>query len=222
MRVAVTSDFHLNPGDIFPKPEFVRIPDLVILNGDMRNFLPLGIKAWDTPEGHLTIQSLHSALDDLEVIDIFGNHEGRFNWLKESNVGSHFISEREHTIKIKPLPYHFEHGHKFTEWWLLSHIADDVVEWLTTQPIIRQHWYNFCVKMGWLPSKYIHDWGGNPIPKYPHIVGLYWANVFREAQRRKVNMVVGHSHCQCHLSTPHPEVPDVIDLGAKHWTIIRI
>ena len=229
-RIAVTSDFHLNPGDIFPKPFFAegselydkRPPDLVILLGDMRNFLPLGIKAWDTPEGHLTIQSLHSALGDYETVDLMGNHEGRFSWLRESNEGSHFVSMRELTIKAKPLPYHFEHGHKLTEWWLLRHIADDFVDWITTLPIFRAWWYKFCVKQGWIPSKYMHDWEGNLVPKYPDIVGLYWANVFREAQRRKVNMVVGHSHCQCHLSTPHPEVPDVIDLGAKQWTIIRI
>ena len=143
-RVACTSDWHLRPGDIFPKPFFAESeyydghpPDLVILNGDMRDFLPLGTKAWDTPEGHLTIQSLHSALEDYETVDLMGNHEGRFSWLKESNEGSHFISKREHTIKAKPLPYRFEHGHKLTEWWILRHIADDWTEWITTLPIFR-------------------------------------------------------------------------------------
>ena len=221
-RIAVTSDFHLNPGDIFPKPEFDREPDLVILNGDMRDFLPLGIKAWDTPEGHLTIQSLHSALGDYETVDLMGNHEGRFSWLCESNEGSHFVSMRELTIKAKPLPYHFEHGHKLTEWWLLRHIADDWVEWITTHPIIRQRWYNFCVKRGWLPGHYMHSLDGNPVPKYPHIVGLYWWRVFKKAQEKGMNYVVGHSHCQCHLATLHPEIPDVIDTGSKVWTILRI
>ena len=228
-RVACTSDWHLRPGDIFPKPFFAESeyydghpPDLVILNGDMRDFLPLGTKAWDTPEGHLTIQSLHSALEDYETVDLMGNHEGRFSWLKESNEGSHFISKREHTIKAKPLPYRFEHGHKLTEWWILRHIADDWTEWITTLPIFRAWWYKFCVQRGWLPSKYMHDWKGNPVPKYPSIVGLYWANAFRKAQQNKVNLVIGHSHCRAHLDTPHPRVPDIIDCGAREWTILRL
>ena len=216
MRVAVTSDFHLNPGDIFPKPEFDRTPDLVILNGDMRNFLPLGIKAWDTPEGHLTLQSLHSALDSWEVIDVFGNHEGCYEWLKWADADTHFQPVKKFVIPATRdhLAYKFVHGHQLTpDWGIIAPIAYNFIEFAVK--FFPNQWYKFCKRMRWLPSNYATN---------PHfnLYTKYWGIWGDRAGIENCNYVIGHSHLPGGIITLYPKVPDVIDLGAKQWTIIRI
>jgi len=218
--VAVTSDWHLKPGMTVSRVPLAPKPDLVVLNGDMRDVLPLGMDAWRTMEGQITIRSLAYALRNYKVVDILGNHEGRFSWLLELDKGTHFSPQRNHTIYAQiGLPYRFEHGYKFTEWRWLGYIADDVVELLTTHPWIRQWWYDFSIEMGWLPSKFCNP---NPTPKYHHIVGLYWWHVFKHALKYKRNYVVGHSHCKAFLNTPHEMIPNVIDVGAGEWIYLEI
>jgi len=205
------SDSHLDPGNKFT--DYSYLNGQLIIVGDLLNILPLGIKQWQAPEGSYTIQSIVSGLPENHCI-LLGNHEGRLSWLQELFEGYDVKIARKLDITIDSKRWHFEHGHKFTEWKFLSYFADDWVEWATTTPIVRSWWYKFCVKQGWIPSKYMHDWKGNPVSGYQKLVGGYWAMVLAYAYEHNCNMVVGHSHTKCYIDVKKHDI-EVIDLGAN-------
>ena len=218
MKIASTSDWHYNPGDRFPisyhLPEEVQRADIIVLVGDMLNFLPLGIKAWRDDMGRITIASLHDMLAHHEAIYVFGNHEGKFSYLKEAVEGTHIKAVRDYTIyKKEGLNDVCIHGHQLTpDWGILAPIADDFVE--LAVKYFPQQWYNFCVKQNWLPSHY-----GNPV-SYKLLL-LYWFRWCMEAAKDNCNYIIGHSHHKAHIVTPEKEMPDVIDLGTGEWHLIE-
>lgn len=227
--LATYSEGHYNPGDIMPPDTFtpyVGAGDILILNGDMCNILPLGMKAWRTLAGRKTIDSIKTSVPKgCQGWYVYGNHEGRLSWLKELMAASSVINDppiqivRSIDIPYKGEIWHFEHGHKFCYGWRwLRHVADDIVEWLTSNPLTLKLWYNFSVKRGWLPSKYMHDWEGNPVSKkYRKLVGHYWAEVLAEAHEQNMNYVVGHSHRRVTITT---DFVKVIDDGSQEIVLI--
>ena len=222
-----TSDAHLNPGnrcpehliDMADKADMAKSP--VVWNGDMLNILPLGMRAWRSVEGRFTIVDLVAkGMPEKGIYFIMGNHEGRLSWVKEL-FGPYpdVIICRNLDLTHNGRKWHFDHGHKFTDWWLWRHIADDWCEWITTNPLMRKWWYDFCVKQGWIPSKYMHDWTGNPVSKFQQLVGYYWGRVLQEALSKNRNYCVGHSHIDTRIDTPFGI--SVVDGGVGKVNIIE-
>ena len=196
------SDLHLNPGDEFPMLNLAD-DDTLVINGDLLNILPLGFKAWDTQLGFYTLSSI-AAHTPSDSIVIAGNHEGRLAWVHQL-----FYTFRKFTIarSYEVGPYYFEHGHKrMPDWWFLRHIADDITEWATSNPLFRSCWFEFCKRRGWMPGSY------PPNPKAEEIIGFYWANCFRHSIKSGKIWVVGHSHIKAELLPPGVK-GGVIDLG---------
>jgi UDP-2,3-diacylglucosamine pyrophosphatase LpxH len=210
----LTSDWHLNPGDKmahWTKQDYPMVTDIGLV-GDIINVLPLGMKTWRTTEGRTTIESIVRLTEVAPVHFIFGNHEGRLSWLKSLFKDNPEVQiSRNLEIEINGEKWWIEHGHKFTEWWLLRHVADDVVEWLTTTPLTRKLWYRFCVKMGWLPGQYLSTKLDRQ-EKYEEITIAYWAFLMSAARKRRMGYIVGHSHTRATLEPPYA---NVIDLGAR-------
>lgn len=218
MAWLLTSDWHLNPGERMPhwtKQDYPEVTDIV-LNGDLLNILPLGIRQWQTSEGRTTVESIARLTEVARVHFIFGNHEGRLSWVKSlfrdyPKVEFH----RNLPIEFNDEKWWVEHGHRFSEWWLLRHIADDIVEWLTTNPLTRRLWYSLCVWRGWLPSKYL-----NPdVEKYKDTVIDCWALAMRAARKKRVCYIVGHTHTRATLSPPYAWV---VDLGARQVVFLPL
>jgi len=206
--VFAESDIHLNPGTLLLDRKGYK--GTYVLVGDILNILPHGFSPWQTPEGRQTIESIDKNTPD-DVWYVIGNHEGRLSWIKK--LFSPYPKwqgriVRRLDMEIDGRVYHFEHGHKFTEWWVLRHIADDWVEFVTTLPIIREWWYKFCIYQGWIPSK-----AKNPLRTYSVLLGIYWGMVVQRAMREGRSWVVGHSHTRMSWSSPHFGV-EVFDLGA--------
>ena len=208
--IGFTSDVHLNPGDEFNLP----IPpvDAFVFVGDIFNVLPGGMCWWRTLEGWQTIGSLRNAVRYIpEVYFVVGNHEGRFSWAKELLKDTDFVVVRE----LNLAGIHFEHGHKFTEWFVLRYIADDIVEWLTSNWLLRRSWYWFSRKMGWMPGN-IKD--AKP-KKYHSVVGLAWAAALHTAYKRNwKTLVLGHTHTKADIST---DFVHLIDCGCRQVQVIR-
>jgi UDP-2,3-diacylglucosamine pyrophosphatase LpxH len=227
MAWLLTSDWHLHPGEKMPnwtKKDFPTVTDIVLV-GDMIDVLPLGLNQWRTTEGRTTIESIARLTEVAPVHYIFGNHEGRLSWLKLLFEDYPEVQiSRDLQIEINSEKWWIEHGHKYTEWRLLRYIADDIVEWLTTNPITRRLWYNFCVRMHWLPGRYHNT---NPTPqeeneeirqeRYEEIVIVYWALLMRAARRRHMGYIVGHSHTRATIEPPYAKV---LDLGAKEKVLL--
>ena len=218
MELWGTSDLHLNPGDVFPNYTGL---DYLIVNGDLLNILPLGMNQWRTDAGKRTCQSIAAGLPKKHCL-IYGNHCGRLSWMKELLEEPFGLNVQRQLdfIDDDDKIWHFEHGHRFTQWWILRHGADDVVEWLTSNSATRQWWFKFCVKKGWIPSKYMHDWEGNPVSKWRKLVGHYWAMILTQAFNTGKNYVVGHSHVRPAQTIFDIEGIKVIDLGFRELTRI--
>lgn len=207
--ILVTSDWHLNPGELFPKDFFSPMgeEDVVIFNGDMLNILPLGMKQWRTEAGNQTVQSLYDALPMGRIgFFMMGNHEGRLQWMRELFQRAGILCERAVDIGA----WHFEHGHKLTEWRWLGKIADDITEAMVA--MAPGLWYKFCSRMKWIPSKY-----ANPGLEYQDIVVAYWAMAMVHAKKLNKQMVIGHSHTRGDILTQYCTV---IDCGARQ--VIRL
>ena len=200
-NVYAISDLHLNPGDRFP--DYSGLGGMLVVVGDLLNILPWGMNRWRIKEGYETCKSVADGLPEAHCV-LMGNHEGRFSWLRELLAESFGVSIAR---QLDIVPYHFEHGHKFTEWRILRHIADDAVEWLTSNSFTRKLWYDFCIRQGWMPSCY-----ANPGTKYEKMVGAYWALVLAQAHKEHWNYVIGHSHTSCNIGPTEFGV-QVIDLG---------
>jgi len=223
----VTSDLHIEPdgfGLQFLESFCEEASNArAILNGDGLNILPHGLGAWKTTQGYNTIRHFEATVEKylpLHGLDyVLGNHEGRKSWVEELIQGHPLI--RLHRYLDLQFPgrsgislvdtYHFEHGHRFTEWRVLSWFADDIVEWATTNALTRRWWYEFSRRMGWMP-------GSHPRKKEPNewhgiYLGLvYWDAIRREATYN-VTDVVGHSHIFAYVPTEFGV--RVIDCGAR-------
>lgn len=200
----IISDLHMNPGDKVPDNLADKFcganSNIHILLGDIINVLPLGMGVWRTEDGVATIKDIIGKL--MPDYWVFGNHEGRMAWLREllkPYVGIKVIR----SLDIGR--YHFEHGHKLTEWWLLRHIADDLVELATNNALTRKWWYDFCKKRGWMPGSFPHN------PK--DLRGFYWAMAFRASVKSEKIYVVGHSHVRVDIM-PKEILGGVVDIGA--------
>ncbi len=196
-----TSDWHLNPGVVFPE-NLISLKKLYLV-GDMFNIIPLGMGQWRTYEGRRTVDSIVNHIP-ADSTFIAGNHEGRLSWLKELLSAYPHIRVMRSDVSQN---YKFIHGHQYTDWKVWAIGADDITEWLTTNALTRKLWYKFCVSQGWLPSKY-----ANPGREYEPIVGAYWAMILRQAHKEHLSFVVGHSHQRCDIETPWIKI---IDLGCR-------
>lgn len=189
----VVADLHVEPGE---KPSWGarKLPNLFVL-GDTFDFLPYGMNAWRTPAGLYTIDATLATFPD-ETTVFVGNHEGRAGWLEEV-VKGRFPVVRELLIDVNGTPWLLKHGHQYSEWWLLRHIADDIVEWATTNVVTKNAWYALCQRMGWMAS-------GDPQPeKYNSFVAAMWGFALREANTRGVHVAFGHTHTNCSVDTDH-------------------
>lgn len=186
------SDIHLDPGQTYPGD----LHGVHILNGDTFNILPYGMREWKTLKGMLTVQSLTDAIDP-ETVFIVGNHEGRLSWLQE------LVPDHRVVRSLDFPPYHFEHGHRFSEWRWLSYVADDLVEYLTTNPLTRKLWWKFCLSKGWMATGLPHS-----SDKHNRLVELVWSWASYEATKAGMVYVIGHTHEPADLG-------NVIDLGCN-------
>ena len=204
MKEYATSDQHLKPGDTFP--DYSNLDGRLTVVGDILDILPLGMQEWRTTAGRKTCESVARGLPKDHMV-LMGNHEGRLSWLRELLDPLDVVTDRTLDITTGDgKKFRFEHGHKYTEWSLLRYVADDVVEWATSNKLTRKLWYRFCAEQGWMPSKY-----ANPGKKYEAIVGGYWAMVLRQAHKDNISRIIGHSHIGCDISTQFGI--RVIDLG---------
>lgn len=189
------SDIHLDPGQRYTG----NLHGVKVINGDTFNILPYGMREWRTVEGMETAQSLVDTVDD-DAVFILGNHEGRLSWLRE------LVPNHACVRSLDIGPYHFEHGHRFSEWRWLSYMADDLVEWLVTNPLTRGIWWRFCLSKGWMAT-------GLPESdhRYSQMVSAVWGWAAYEGQKRGKVMVIGHTHCPARWD-------NLIDLGANEVT----
>lgn len=212
-----SSDWHIRPGQSreLELKRFLAHDALKIINGDLLNILPYGLTQWRTEEGKATLDELKGLINNSPNVTVWlkGNHEGRLSWMKQL-LGDcpHLIIDRSYDTGAQGRHWHFEHGHKFTDWWLLRHVADDIVEIATTNRVVRPFWYALCKRLDWMPGSY------PPNPHVHELIGLYWANVLRAAIKAKCTYVVGHSHQACHLETGFGY--DVIDCGCRETVAI--
>ncbi len=193
--IFVTSDIHLNPGDKLPGflialfQEAEETGARVIINGDLFNFLPYGIKKWHE-EGDYTIDQflLHLPKQGCDVI--YGNHEGRYEWLRDEFAHCPEIRvAKELNIFIGDKTWHFEHGHRFAlEWSWLQWIADDITQFMIR--FFPKQWYWICKKLGWMPSQY----KGIKPAQYDKMAWTVWRNGLNWAVKNKQNLVIGHTH----------------------------
>jgi len=197
--MVVISDTHLSPGDrptraLRRAAARAKISGTLVLDGDILNIMPYGLKQWRTPRGVFTRMALSRLLRPIpNVIYICGNHEGRQAWIRQ------LLGPNTH-VKIcrryETGPYVFTHGHRKTEWRFLELIADDWHELVTTNALTRRLWYWFSKKMGWMP-------GSHPkkARKQSAWTGLYWGLVYWSAIKEEAIYVVGHSHEWLRLHT---------------------
>lgn len=219
MSWLLTSDWHLNPGDIMPpltKKDFPNVTNIGLV-GDIINVLPLGINSWKTTEGKTTIESIARLTELAPVYYVFGNHEGRLSWLKLLLKDYPEVQIlRSIEVNVNGEKWRIEHGHRFSEWCLLRYVADDIVEWFTTNPLTLKLWYRFCVKMGWLPGQYLNSRAIRR-EKYERKIIAYWAFIMNAARSKEEGYIVGHSHTR---ATINPPFGKVIDLGARKIVLL--
>jgi hypothetical protein len=186
MRLGAISDLHLYPGATWTKD--LRGVDKLVIVGDCFNLIPLGISS-NAEEWWETAASLYARVPE-DTTWILGNHEGRLEWLRKvlwMVPPERIVRTLDLTIEGKP--YHFEHGHMFSEWRWLSMIAPAITEYLTTNALTRKWWYGFCSERGWLAS-------GLPqsSERYELLVSMIWGWASLDADRHKRCNVIGHSH----------------------------
>ena len=199
-------------------PEFDEhsISDIVLV-GDIINILPNGLRQWEGVEGKVTIQSIADLAKIAKLHYIFGNHEGRLKWLTE--LFSTFPDVniyKEQTFEISGEKWHVEHGYKFNEWRVLHYFADDIIEFLTTHPLLCGSWYKFCKRVGWLPGQYERRTIKHQL-RYENRIIAYWAWVMHEARKKNMNFIVGHSHSRVIIE---PNFIKIIDLGVNEPLIL--
>jgi len=225
------SDIHINPGelikdicpnllDMFAQAKAIKRNFgkrvLVLLNGDILNILPLGMKSWRVPKGRKTIESIVLEAPREDFFWLFGNHCGRITWLRELVKPYPWVKiARNLDFEIGDKAYHAEHSHRWTEWFFLRWFADDFTEWITTNPLTRKYWYEFCKRQGWLPGSY------PPNPRVDEIVGYHWGNMLRLSVRQGRIWVIGHTHRRVDLLPPDIK-GGVIDLGAREEVRIEL
>ena len=210
MVMFVTSDWHLKPGE--EMPDMTSKYKGLIGVGDMLDLIPLGMKVWYTPEGERTCRSVARNMKKITA----GNHDPKRNLRK---LFKHFnISDVQVEDNFDINGWHIEHGHKLTEWWLLSIGADKVVEFMTGwNGTLRNWWYHFCIKKGWMPAKYMSDgvvkeYTESPYENVPLQIKTYWEICIFHAQWLEKNLIVGHSHHSYYTKWAEFKV---IDLGKK-------
>jgi len=218
--ILITSDVHLSPGNEIPRfliamfREASETNARIIINGDFLNFLPYGLSAWETTEGHYTIQKFIEALPRQGCDYIFGNHEGNLRWLEDIFEDYPQVRvSRELNVFIGGTTWHFEHGHGFAlDWSWLQWIADDLTQFMVKYA--PGLWYWIGVKAHWIPSK-IKD---TSTPKYKEVIGGIWSRALAYAVKNNVNVVIGHTHTRANLELGTGQT--VIDDGTSQ--VIRI
>lgn len=192
------SDIHLSPGMRWTLD--MRDKGPLVIDGDTFNLLPYGLKEWETPEGMATVQSVVDLTQD--AVWISGNHDP-LNWLRPLLVRAGVGPSRV-VRSLDVDGHHFEHGHRFAgDWAILRYIAPSVVEWLTTNPLTRKWWYQFCVDRGWIASDFPHS-----SERYDRFVSVTWGFASLDADRNHRTNVIGHTHCRASWD-------NLIDLGSN-------
>ncbi len=188
MTTALISDCHLDPGDTFPHD--LRGYERVFLVGDTFNLIPHGMSRWHTAEGLLTLRSVVDRVPLLQTDWVPGNHDPQA-WLVDLlQWAGYKVGYRSKDVTISGHDYHITHGHEYApDWRFLSKLAPQVVEMLTTGPL-RQPWYWFCKRMGWIAS-------GRPESsrRYAATVSMIWNYAAYDADQRGRTVILGHTHC---------------------------
>lgn len=196
VQISAGGDYHFRPGEECPDMFYEDYRGLLVFQ-EVFEIIPLGIDAWRTDSGRYTVSSFARNLPPHGCFMVLSNHDGRRKWLQEIVRDYNIVVCEDLDIVTVDRIYHFEHGHKLTEWKVLSWGADDVVQFMTGwNKYLRNWWYSFCRWKGWIPS-----YTADNKAKYSAVLGLYWANCLREVHKRKnTTYVVGHSHCRRRIS----------------------
>jgi len=223
-NLALISDPHLMPGDIFPTPRFEREPELVVVVGDTFNINPLGVDIWKSSEGILTVQSIPLALARYNWEILPGNHDPKkylTELFKLAGVDKTPLTSLDVEM-VSGRTYHIEHGDRYTpDWGIIAPFANWLVDVMTSHSIwLRQKWYSFCVWKGWLPSKWMEGGtsGNGKDMSHPEKIVALWAYIYyRYVSKQKKDYVIGHTHLRGGIQTGILGVPDLITLGANEW-----
>ena len=198
MAIIVTSDWHLRPGDTIPN--FARRllalghKNDLVLNGDILDFIPYGIKAWLTPQGERTVHEFTEMFPPKGHL-VVGNHDPMRYWR---------MVLKYYKLDLKPVRYvrlsnrgalwHFEHGHTRTQWSFLRYLAPGVTEFMTEY--FPHQWDWLMRRFGWMRSPQTH-WRpfrpkeANPMNELIMAVHMAW---MRYALQTGMNVCIGHTH----------------------------
>lgn len=197
MRILESSDWHCGPDELTPEArEFIRlgkkIGALLIGNGDLFNFLPLGRDKYRKAK---VFKEFVEELNGYPFVYITGNHDPFF-WVVEELSGIPNIKILKGAeILSGGRRYHFFHGHQRSEWSILQHIAPDIVEFMVDN--FPRQWYWLCEKLGWLSfyQKLKAQLGGQKERNKFNAMTLAVQDAWRKyAEKREISVVIGHTH----------------------------
>jgi len=150
MRVG--GDYHLAPGEVLNDYLDVAV-------GDMIDVIPLGVRAYMTPEGQRTIKSIAEHVK----VYVAGNHDpykALVKLFKGYDICIHqsceFFVEHGNTLSLdySSARYFFRHGDTYApDWWVIRRFAYTWTELVTRFSLTRKLWYKFCRYKNWMGEK---------------------------------------------------------------------
>ena len=108
------------------------------------------------------------------------------------------------------------HGHEtFIDWAILRHFAPEVVNFAARN--FPQQWYDFCRRMGWMPSTF------EGTDKYHAVVLGVWRAALKFSQKNHCRVIRGHTHHCAALYEPgrHWVFGDCGSLGSTDELYLR-
>ena len=189
-----SSDWHCGPEGLSEDAkEFIRkgkaLGATLVGNGDLFNLLPIGFDAF---VNCAAIRQFEEEIGDYQFYYVAGNHDP-YKWVKKLFGHMPNVTVKRHVELDR---FYFTHGHPWSfDWWLLRHIAPQLVTFMVD--VFPNQWNWFCGKVGWLPGKIKEDvkQERRETTDYGTAVGKVWDAALKHAQKNDQIVIVGHTHC---------------------------